>query len=81
MPFPVFGSYKQPQREPEPEPERALTAEEEIYARRYLRLLALHIEPADAISLIDIPDVAHDAEQLYDKGCPPHLIVELLKGD
>lgn len=77
----MFGSYKQPQREPDPEPERTLTAEEEVYATRYLRLLALGLEPAEAIGLIDIPDVAHEAETLYHKGCPPHLILELLKGD
>lgn len=69
------------QPEPEPEPERHLTFAEEVLATRYLRLLALHIDPADAVRLIDIPDVAHEAEQLYRKGCPAHLIVELLKGD
>lgn len=61
------------------EPERILTAVEEVYATRYLRLLALHIDPDEAICLIDIPDIAHQAEALYAKGCPPHLIVRLLK--
>lgn len=67
---------------PEPDPElpenRDLTPEEELLATRYLRLLALHIDPADALRLISIPDVAHQAEALYAKGCPPHLIVRLL---
>lgn len=62
----------------EPEPERHLTFAEEVLATRYLRLLALHIDPADAVRLIDIPDVAHQAERLYEKGCPPALIVQLL---
>lgn len=68
-----------PKPEPEPEPERVLTSAEEVLATRYLRLLALHIDPADAVRLIDIPDVAHQAELLYEKGCPPNLIVRLLE--
>lgn len=61
-----------------PEPERVLTQEEEVFAARFIRLLALGIDPDDAIELIGIPDVAAQAESLYDKGCPPKLIVELL---
>ena len=61
------------------EPERILSDVEEVYALRYLRLLALRIDPDDAIRLIEIPDVAHAAEALYARGCPPKLIVELLK--
>lgn len=60
------------------DPERILSDVEEVYAHRYLRLLALHIEPDDAIRLIEIPDVAHAAEALYARGCPPGIIVELL---
>jgi hypothetical protein len=52
---------------------------EEVFARRYLRLLALRIDPDQAIKLIDIPDIAHRAEALYAKGCPPDLIVQILK--
>lgn len=68
-----------PLREPESEPERILTPDEELLAYRYLALLALHIDPDDALRLIAIPDVAHEAERLYVKGCPPHLIVALLE--
>lgn len=64
--------------EPEPGHERTLTPEEEVLALRYIRLLAIHLDPDDALRLIAIPDVAHRAEQLYDKGCPPSLIVRLL---
>ncbi len=60
-----------PLREPEPEPERELTPTEDLLAYRYLALLALHIDPDDALRLIAIPDVAHQAEQLYAKGCRP----------
>lgn len=68
-------------KEPEPEPDRQLSPVEELYAYRYLSLLALGIEPHQAIELITTPDVVHAAEALYLKGCPSHLIVELLKGD
>lgn len=67
--------------EPPPEPDRVLSSVEEVFAIRYIRLLALGIDPDEAIRLIDKPDVAHEAEALYEQGCPPHLIVELLKGD
>jgi hypothetical protein len=63
---------------PPPEPDRILSDVEEVYAVRYIRLLAVGIHPDEAISLIDIPDVAHQAERLYAKGCPPDLIVEIL---
>lgn len=76
----MFGPRPQP-KQPEPEPERDLTPVEELYAHRFLSLLALHIHPDDALRLIEIPDVAHEAERLYAKGCPPALIYELLKGD
>ena len=75
----VFG--KPPKKEPEPpkpEANRVLTDVEEVYALRYIRLLALHIEPDDAIGLIEIPDIAAQAEALYAKGCPANLIVRLL---
>ena len=62
----------------EPEPERVLTHVEEVYALRYVRLLALGIAPDDALRLIAIPDIATQAEELYDRGCKPHLIVEIL---
>lgn len=78
----MFGPRsKQPEEKPDvkPEPERVLTAEEEVYALRYIRLLALGLPPDDALLLIGIPDVARDAERLYANVCPPHLIVELLK--
>ena len=67
--------------EPPPEPDRVLSSVEEVLAVRYIRLLALGIDPDAAIRLIDTPDIAHKAEALHAKGCPPHLIVELLKGD
>ena len=51
---------------------------DETYARRYARLLALNIDPDAAVTLIDTPDIAHEAEQLYEKGCPPDLIVKIL---
>lgn len=76
----MFGPRSAKPAEPEPE-NRDLTPTEELYAYRYLALLALHIDPADALQLIHTPDVAHQAERLYRKGCPPALIVELLKGD
>lgn len=66
---------------PEPEPERILSDVEEIFAYRYIRLLALGLDPDEAIALIDIPDVAAQAESLYARGCPPNLIPKLLKGD
>lgn len=75
----MFGA--KPPKKPEPEPERVLSDVEEVFAHRYIRLLALGLAPDDAISLIDIPDVAAQAERLYAKGCPPHLIPKLLKGD
>lgn len=68
-------------KKPEPEPERALSAVEEIFAYRYIRLLALGLDPDEAVALIDIPDVAAEAERLYANGCPPNLILKLLKGD
>lgn len=69
----MFGTPK-----PKPEPERILTDIEEVFANRYIRLMALGLDPDQAILLIDIPDVAHQAELLYARGCPPNLIVELL---
>ena len=75
----MFGPKPKP--EPEPEPDRILTAVEETLAYRYIRLLALGLDPDQAIALIEIPDVAAQAERLYAKGCPPELILELLKGD
>lgn len=75
----VFGQQK-PKELPQ-EPERLLSDVEEVYALRYIRLLALGLEPTQAIQLIEIPDVAAEAEALHAKGCPPSLIVDLLKGD
>lgn len=77
----MFGPRSAKPSEPEPEPERDLTPAEDILALRYLRLLALHISPEEALSLIHIPDIGAQAEALYNRGCPPHLIVDLLKGD
>lgn len=74
----MFGATP---KKPEPEPERVLSEVEEVYANRYIRLLAIGLDPDQAISLIEIPDVAHQAEALYRRGCPPLLILELLKGD
>lgn len=79
----MFGNRPpppQPKPEPElpPEPDRVLTDEEKVYATRYLRLLALRIEPNQAILLIDRPDIAAQAEALSARGCPPNLIVEIL---
>ena len=76
----MAGAKSKPEEKPEPpsEPDRELTPEEEVLARRYLRLLALHIDPPDALRLIEIPDVAHEAERLYEAGCPPKLIYEIL---
>lgn len=65
----------------EPEPQRRLTPDEEVLAKRYVRLLAIGIAPDDALTLIAIPDIAAQAERLNAKGCPPNLIVQLLKGD
>lgn len=50
-----------------------------MLARRYLRLLALHIDPDLALRLITIPDVAHQAELLYQAGCSPKLIYQILR--
>lgn len=61
-----------------PEPDRLLTEVEEVYATRYVRLLALRIEPTDALQLINRPDIAHEAEALYARGCSPELIVQIL---
>lgn len=72
----MFG--KPPKPELPPEPDRQLTDVERVYAKRFVRLVALGIEADDAIRLMDIPDVAAKAERLHEKGCPPHLIVELL---
>ena len=65
--------------EPKPsEPEeRVLSDVEEVFLR-YIRLLALGIEPDQAVKLVDIPDIARAAERLYAGGCPPHLIAEIL---
>lgn len=67
-----------PNDELPPEPDRSLTDVEEVFALRYIRLLALGIDPDEAFSLIDIPDIAARAEALYAKGCPPRLIVEII---
>lgn len=72
------ASKSEPEKELPPEPDRQLTPHEQVLCTRYLRLLAIHIDPEDALRLIETPDVAHEAEQLYDRGCPPRLIVELL---
>lgn len=78
----MFGNRPPPQSKPEPElphePERHLTREEELYAHRYMELLECGVEPAQALTLIHIPDIGHRAKDLHHRGCPPHLIVELL---
>lgn len=61
-----------------PEPDRELSDVEEVLALRYLRLMALGMNPDQALSLIDIPDIAARAEKLYAKGCPPDLISKIL---
>lgn len=70
---------KNPEPKSAPEPDRLLTPEEEVLACRYLRLLALHIDPELALRLITIPDVAHQAELLYEAGCSPKLIYQILR--
>lgn len=60
------------------EPERILSEVEEVFAHRYIRLLALGLDPDEAIGLIDVPDIAAHAEALYAKGCPPRLIARIL---
>lgn len=74
----LFGAKPNPKPEPEPDNDRDLTPDEEVFALRYIRLLALRISPDDALELISKPDVAAQAEALYAKGCPPELIVRIL---
>ena len=74
----MFGNRPQQPKQPEPEPERVLTEAEELIAHRYIRLLALGLDPDQAIQLVGIHDIAAQAESLYAKGCPPDLILRIL---
>lgn len=45
---------------------------------RFEALLELGLAPDEAISLVEKPDVVHQARELAERGCPPPLIVSLL---
>lgn len=45
---------------------------------RFEELVALGLAADEAISLIEIPDVVHDARNLVARGCPPALVASLL---
>jgi hypothetical protein len=54
---------------------------ERVTRWRYDALIKMGLKPDQAIALIELPDVAHAAKALADRGCPPDLIVALLGRD
>jgi hypothetical protein len=54
---------------------------ESVTRWRFDALRELGFQPDQAISLIEIPDVVHSVQALIDRGCPPNIIVSLLRGD
>lgn len=62
------------------ERDRARDDFERVTRWRFDALIELGLEPEQAVALIEMPDIAHTARGLAEKGCPPELIAALLKG-
>lgn len=78
-----------PQKKPEPLPvepneieddelERKLEMLDPTLARRAKRLLDMDFTLEQVMALVRIPDIAHDAEALIDKGCSPDVAFDIL---
>ena len=62
-------------------PAKAPDEFEKLTRWRFDALVALGLQPDQAIALVDTPDIVHKAQALVDRGCPPGIIVVLLAGD
>lgn len=51
---------------------------ERLVKWRFDALLELGLAPDEAISLVEKPDVVHEARELAERGCPASIIVSLL---
>lgn len=56
------------------------TEAERIILWRYEKLVDLGFAPQDAVQLVEIADVVHDATELVGAGCPLPIVLDLLKG-
>ena len=46
---------------------------------RFEALMELGLDPEQAISLVEIPDIVHAAKELVERGCPLEMISSLLE--
>ena len=65
----------------EPTEDKEFEQFERLMRWRFQALLKIGLAPDQAMALIEIPDVVHDAQALADRGCPPGIIASLLEGD
>jgi len=54
---------------------------EKVTRWRFDALVALGLQPDQALALVETPDIVHKAQALVDRGCPPAIVVSLLGGD